>query len=86
MLECPLCRLVLYREIIAPLHYEDAVCMVVNCYSHPNRVLIVLKRHTPTPSKEEEASMEEVAKKLFPSKRFRGPKSILDHWHLHEEV
>ncbi|MHA1834984.1 MAG: hypothetical protein ACTSV7_13480 [Candidatus Baldrarchaeia archaeon] len=84
MADCPLCRLYQKREIITKLHYEDDTCIIVNCKSHPNKILIVLKRHTKVPTPEEAEHMYRIAHKLFPGKLWRYPQSIKDHFHLHE--
>jgi len=81
-MSCPLCRLYEKREIITRLYYEDDVCIVVDCSTH-HVPIIVLKRHAKTPKPEELKHMRKIAEKLFPGKPFRGPRSILDHFHLH---
>lgn len=80
MTECPLCK----REIKTELKYEDHVCWIAKCASHPDKWLIVLKRHTSVPLVIDLEHMTQLAWKLFPGKAFRGPASILDHFHLHE--
>jgi len=77
---CPLCK----REPLTKQLYEDDVCWIAYCTSHPSKILIVLKRHTPQPSPEEAEHMYEVAHKLFPNKQWRYPASLKNHFHLHE--
>lgn len=81
-MDCPLCRLYEKREIITKLHYEDDLCIVVDCSTH-GVPMIVLKRHTAFPTQEELAHLKKIALKLFPEKSFRPPQSIRDHWHWH---
>lgn len=82
--ECPLCRLARGLDRITETLYEDNTVISCYCKSHPSKILIVLKRHTPQPTPEEAEHMQQIAHKLFPNKQWRGPKSILDHFHLHE--
>jgi len=79
---CPLCRLWHDREIITPLHYEDDICISVDCSVH--RIpQIVLKRHAAEPTPEELQHINEVAQRLWPNVRWRPPASIPQHFHLH---
>jgi hypothetical protein len=77
---CPLCK----AEKITPWYYEDSIVWVADCASHPNKKIVVLKRHTRKPTMQEKYYMNEVIKKLVLGKRWRGPKSIPEHYHLHE--
>lgn len=77
---CPLCK----AEKLTKWYYEDDIIYICDCLSHPDKKLIVLKRHTPTPTEEEYNHMISIAKKLFPDKKWREPASIKDHYHLHE--
>jgi hypothetical protein len=82
--ECELCRLYEKREIVTRLYFEDPTCIVVDCKTH--RVpMCVLKRHTASPTREELDHLNRVARVLFPARRFRGPASIRQHYHLHQE-
>jgi len=83
-LDCPLCRLYLKRELVTPLYYEDAICIIVDCATHPSKKLIVLKRHAELPTTNEAEHIQEIAYKLFPRKIWRYPASLPDHFHLHE--
>jgi len=78
--ECPLCK----AEKITKWLCEDEVCWVAYCKSHPDKVIIVLKRHTPQPTPEEAEHIQQVAEKFFPNKKWRYPKSLPQHFHLHE--
>jgi len=78
--ECPLCK----REKLTKWYYEDEIVWVADCKSHPDKKLIVLKRHTSTPTKQELEHMKKIASELFPNKEWRGPRSIPEHFHLHE--
>jgi len=77
---CPLCR----EEKLTEWLYEDEICWVAYCKTHPNKILIVLKRHTAYPTQKELTHLKKITLKLFPEKHFREPKSIRDHFHLHE--
>lgn len=77
---CPLCEAKKETEWF----YEDDMVWCAYCKSHPDKVLIVLKRHTSLPMPQEEAHMSVVAHNRFRGKKFRGPRSIKDHYHMHE--
>ena len=79
-MSCPLCK----RERKTHWYYEDHVVWIADCSSHPDKVLIVLKRHSRLPTPEETEHMEELKRRFFPEKEFRYPRSILDHFHFHE--
>lgn len=79
-LSCPLCR----KEKLTRWFHSDEVCWVAYCSSHPDKILIVLNRHARLPTPEEAEYMSQIADKLFPGKAWRYPRSILDHFHLHE--
>ena len=83
-MSCPLCRLYEDREIITKLHYEDEFCIIVHCKTHSDKKMCVLKRHIKYPTEEEKKHMKGIMRSLFPGMELRGPKSILDHYHLHE--
>lgn len=76
---CPLCG----REELTPWLYEDDVCWAAYCVSHPDKIIVVLNRHTDTPTDEEMTYLEDTARMLS-NKEFRDPHSILEHFHLHE--
>ena len=78
---CPLCK----AERLTRWYHEDGVCWVADCSSHPDKKIIVLRHHSKNPTPLEEKHMKKLAERLFPDKRWRGPKSILDHYHLHEK-
>lgn len=80
MEECPLCK----HERLTKHFYEDEICWVALCKSHPDKKIAVLNRHTREPTLEEERYVREVMERLFPGIKLRDPKSILNHWHLHE--
>jgi len=77
---CPLCA----RQRITEWKYQDNVVWVAKCKSHPDKWLIVLNSHVKQPSEWELKYLKEIAEMLFPGKKFRGPHSIPDHFHLHE--
>jgi len=77
---CPLCK----AEPLTERKYEDAICYVCRCLSHPDKWLIILKRHTPLPTPDEAEHIREVADRLFQGKQWRYPASLKDHFHLHE--
>jgi len=80
-LSCPLCR----AERLTKWYHEDDVCWIADCLSHPDKKLVVLKRHARVPTVNESEHIMELVSRLFPRKRWRYPRSILDHFHLHEE-
>lgn len=84
MSECPLCRLAQGLDRITQILYEDDKAVACFCKSHPDKVIIVLKHHTRYPMPQEQAHLELIASTKFPDKKFRGPRSILDHYHMHE--
>jgi len=79
-MSCPLCE----AKKLTRWLYEDDMCWVAYCSSHPDKVLIVLRRHARMPTPEEAEHIQQIAEKLFPGKQWRYPHSILDHFHLHE--
>ena len=81
--ECPLCRLSRGLDRITRQYYEDDIVVACNCKTHLGVPMIVLKRHTAFPTPEERVHMNKIAKSRFPSKQFRPPASLKDHWHLH---
>ena len=83
-MECPLCRLYGKKEIITRLHYEDLICIAVDCSSHSGLIIVVLKRHTAYPTQEELQHLKRVTRVLGPEKRWREGASLRDHYHLHE--
>jgi len=79
-MSCPLCR----KEEWTEWKYYDQLVWVARCATHREKWLIVLNRHTAQPEEYELKHMREVAEMLFPGKKWRYPRSILDHFHLHE--
>ena len=79
-MNCELCK----AEKITQWLYEGELCWVAFCKSHPNKLIMVLKRHTPHPTQKELHYMKQVIARRFPNNHWRGPHSILDHFHLHE--
>lgn len=74
---CPLCRM----EKLTKWRL-----VVFRCKSHPDRWVIVNPNlHTADPPEEEKEKLRKVMEILFPGIRLRGPASIRDHWHLHEQ-
>lgn len=84
---CPLCAI--YderRRIVTKLHHEDDTCIIVDCLSHPGTPMAVLKKHRGKPTGRELGHMRSVAAKLFGRDiKFRGPRTILSHFHEHVE-
>jgi len=83
-MSCSLCKLYMGREIRTRLHHEDRLCIAVDC-ERCGVPMIVLKRHTSAPSDYELRHLQSIASSIFPQWRFRGPRSIPDHFHLHAE-
>lgn len=75
---CELCH-------VADFIWEDEMCGACYCKSHPDKGMVVLKRHTAEPTAQELEHIKTVAQKLWPGLAFRGPKTILDHFHWHQE-
>jgi len=78
--DCPLCA----AKKITQWKYEDWLVWVAKCRNHPDKWIIVYRNHVKNPSKVHFEHMYKVAKDLFPHSRFRGPRSIRDHFHIHE--
>jgi len=79
-MSCPLCK----AEKLTEWLYEDDVCWVAYCINHPSKLIVVLKKHSAQPNHEEAEHIAAVMKKLFPNKRWRGPRSVVEHFHFHE--
>lgn len=77
---CELCE----AKKVTPWYYEDGVVWVADCKSHPNKKIMVLKRHTEEPTTEERMHMIQLTRNLFPDIKWRGPASLKEHFHLHE--
>lgn len=77
---CPLCE----AKRLTERYYEDNNVWVADCSSHPDKKLIVWKEHKGILKPDELAYIYAVARIHFPDKKWRGPRSILDHFHLHE--
>lgn len=77
---CKLCQ----AERLTSRLYEDERVWIARCKSHPDKWLVVLKRHGGKPTEEERAYMLETAGKLLTRRYWREPRTILDHFHLHE--
>ena len=86
--KCPLCRLCekdgLPRKD-QKIHYEDEICIIVDCLTHPTKKLIILKRHTLNPTEKELNHLNWVADNLYLGRKWRDSSigSIPDHFHLH---
>jgi len=83
-MSCPLCR-------VADWVYQDDVCWIAYCKSHPDKLIVVLKRHSRFPSPREMEHIIGLVKRLYPHKRWKfsndlsKPAKIRDHFHMHEE-
>ena len=73
---CPLCEMRKRTEWLL---------VVCRCATHKDKWMLVYGRHVADPGQGVEEQMRRIAETLFPGRAFRGPASILDHWHLHEE-
>lgn len=58
--------------------------VICKCLKHKDKWMLVWGEHTSNPSKEEKEIMLKILKLFFPKKKWRGPKSIPEHWHFHE--
>jgi hypothetical protein len=83
MLNCELCDLA-NGNIITKKYYEDEEFICVDC-STCRIPMIVLKRHSPSLTKEERAKADTLLTELFPSGAWRkdGMRKIKMHWHQH---
>ena len=83
--DCELCKLVFDREIKTKLHYEDNFVIIVDCLTHKDIPIVVLKEHRLLRSKSEQERIKQICLKLFPDRRFRmkGMLKIKTHWHEH---
>ena len=79
-MDCPLCK----AEKLTKRYYEDPWLWIADCLSHPDKKIVVLKRHTDKPMRRELRHMYDVVYALFRDKKWRGPNSIKEHFHLHE--
>jgi len=74
---CPLCSLTDWV-------YRDDVCWITYCPSHPEKLIVVLKRHGAQPSVREMEHIIGLVKRLYPRKRWKLSDEIKDHFHIHE--
>jgi len=80
--ECELCKLI-EGNIITKKYYEDDIIIIVSC-EHCNVPLLVLKRHTMQPTKNELSHMNRLMINRFPDRYVRKKqRSIQDHLHWH---
>lgn len=78
---CPLCKIKKSEELL----YDDDLIYVCHCINHPDKVIVVIKRHSDQPTKNEILAFAEVKSKLFRDGTFRGPKNNKGHWYWHEK-
>ena len=79
---CELCNLYEYREIRTRFHYEDDVCIIVDC-EVCDVPMAVLKRHTTTPTEEERAHIAARLQSLGDGRLDDDMRNIPDHYHCH---
>lgn len=79
-LNCDLCK----AEDLTERVHDDPVCWAAPCFTHREKLIVVLKRHTTEPTREELNHIRAVARDLRPRSGWRGPVSIPEHFHLHE--
>lgn len=78
---CPLCGL----EHLTEWLFEDDICIVMYCSTHPSKLQCVLKFHTATPTEVERQHMYSVMAKFGLSENaIRGP-THPEHYHLHQK-
>lgn len=80
---CPLCNLCT-GDVKTKLYHEDADVIVVDCETH-NVPMFVIKRHSAEPTIEETAHIKDLIDTMFSDQPFRGPHTIMDHFHWHRE-
>ena len=80
---CELCDLA-NGNIVTSKYYEDDEFICVDC-STCHIPMLVLKAHSPTLTKEQEESANDLLNTLFPNKKWRkeGMRKIKSHWHWH---
>lgn len=87
--KCSLCRLCKKDGIPRKnqkIYYEDEICIIVDCLSHPTKKIIVLKCHTSKPTEKDLNHLKWIADNLYSGYKWRDSSigSIRDHFHLHE--
>ena len=82
---CELCKLVFDNDVKTELHYQDDSIIIVNCLTHKDTPIVVLREHRLLRSKSEQEHIRQICLKLFPDRRFRmkGMNKIPFHWHEH---
>ena len=80
---CELCKLVFNGNIKTKKYYEDDLVIIVDCLTHKNTPIVVLKEHRLLRHKSEQEHIEGICLHLFPERQFRmkGMKKIKFHWH-----
>lgn len=81
---CSFCR----KDKLAPQPYFDNICWETVCpnpaCNNQGSPMLVLNRHTETPTDEEIEHIRNVARQRHPDKKFRGyMQSNTKHWHDH---
>jgi len=79
-MNCTLCT----KEPLKPQPYSDGVCWATHCVIH-DVPMIVLNRHTESPTGLELHHMKAIAEEVFPGYRWRNPRSMPEHFHLHSD-
>lgn len=82
--DCPLCKLC-QGDIKTKLYHQDDTIIIVDCLTHIGTPMVVLKDHKEKISDQEFDHIQNLCKKIFPEKRFRGTgmTEIKGHWHEH---
>ena len=77
-MSCSMCS----KEPLKPQPHSDSICWATYCFAH-NVPMVVLNRHTGSPTAGEWHHLEAVGRRVFPETRWREPRSMPEHFHLH---
>lgn len=80
--DCSLCDLHEEGEQSGPVHFEDDICVIVDCKTC-NVPMVVLKRHTTVPTEQEQQHMVRQLSKQGRGKIDKRRRTVPDHWHAH---
>lgn len=82
MSHCDLCEL----KPLTKRYFEDDLIVICDCLTC-QVPMVVLRRHTMSPTKEELERIEEKVKEIFGEEKFKGfrkkQRNIFDHMHYH---
>lgn len=78
--DCPLCKLS-QGDIKSKLYYQDEKIIVIDCLTHIGTPMVVLKDHRSNLLDHEFQYVQDLCRRIFPEKKFRGTgmTQIKDH-------